>query len=80
MNVEFRYMESELYNLVPAVGEINGLRSNYSFAMIIGEKREFSTRDEEIENRKAEPRPEGAFLEVEDERTRASCNFRKVCE
>jgi deoxyribonuclease-1 len=51
-------MESDLYNLVPAIGEINGLRSNYSFAMIPGEKREFGTCDMEIENRKAEPRPE----------------------
>jgi deoxyribonuclease-1 len=51
-------MESDLYNLVPAIGEINGLRSNYSFAMISGEKREFGTCDMEIENRKAEPRPE----------------------
>ncbi len=51
-------MESDLYNLIPAIGEINGLRSNYSFAMISGEKREFGTCDMEIENRKAEPRPE----------------------
>ncbi len=51
-------MESDLYNLVPAIGEINGLRSNYSFAMIPGEKREFGTCDLEIENRKAVPRPE----------------------
>jgi deoxyribonuclease-1 len=57
-NIKFRYMESDLYNLVPAIGEINGLRSNYSFAMIPGEKREFGTCDMEIENRKAEPRPE----------------------
>lgn len=55
---EFRYMESDMYNLVPAVGEINGLRSNYSFAMIPGEKREFGSCDFEIEDRKAEPRPE----------------------
>ena len=44
-----------MYNLVPAVGEINGLRSNYSFAIIPGEKRDFGTCDMEIENRKAEP-------------------------
>jgi deoxyribonuclease-1 len=54
----FRYMESDLYNLVPAVGEINGLRSNYSFAIIAGEKREFGICDMEIEARKAEPPPQ----------------------
>jgi deoxyribonuclease-1 len=52
---KFRYMESDMYNLVPAVGEINGLRSNYSFTMIPGEKREFGLCDMEIEDRKAEP-------------------------
>jgi deoxyribonuclease-1 len=55
---KFRYMESDLYNLVPAIGEINGLRSNYSFAMIPGEEREFGTCDMEIKNRMAEPRSE----------------------
>jgi endonuclease I len=50
-------MESDLYNLVPAIGEISGLRSNFSFAMILGEKRKFCTCDMKIENRKAEPRP-----------------------
>jgi len=58
MIVKFRYMESDMYNLVPAVGEINGLRSNYSFGMIPGEKREFGECDMEIENRKVEPPPE----------------------
>lgn len=54
----FRYMEADAHNLVPAIGEINGLRSNYSFAMIPGEAREFGTCDMEIQNRKAEPPPQ----------------------
>ena len=49
MAPKFRYMESNLYNLVPAAGEIDGLRSNYSFAMILGEKRAFGKYDMEIE-------------------------------
>jgi len=55
--IKFRYMESDMYNLVPAVGEINALRSNYSFTIIPGERREFGECDMEIENRKAEPPP-----------------------
>ncbi len=55
ISMEYRYMQADMYNLVPAVGEINGLRSNYSFAMIPGEDRRFGTCDMEIENRKAEP-------------------------
>ena len=54
----FRYMEADLYNLVPAIGEINGLRSNYRVGMIPGEKRQFGACDMEIENRTAEPAPE----------------------
>ena len=45
----FRYMEADLYNLQPAIGEVNGLRSNYSMEMIPGEKREFGACDVEIE-------------------------------
>ena len=55
VNLKFRYMQADMYNLYPAVGEINGLRSNYSFAMIPGEPRQFGACDMEIENRKAEP-------------------------
>ena len=58
MSQEFRTMEADMYNLVPAVGELNGLRSNYSYSDIPGEKREFGNCDFEIEDRKAEPRPE----------------------
>ena len=56
--IQFRYMESDMYNLVPAVGEIKRLRSSYSYAIISGEKREFGECDIEIENRKAEPSPD----------------------
>ncbi len=57
MAIPFRYMESDMYNLVAAIGEINGLRSNYSYAMIPGEKRQFGKCDMEISGRKAEPPP-----------------------
>ena len=36
MAILFRYMEADLYNLYPAIGEVNGLRSNYSMVMIPG--------------------------------------------
>ena len=47
-------------NLVPAVGEINGNRSNYSFAMLEGEPRVYGACDFEVDfkARKAEPAPE----------------------
>lgn len=58
VNKQFRYMQADIYNLVPANGQINALRSNYSFAMIPGENRIFGNCDFEIENRKAEPKPD----------------------
>lgn len=54
----FRYMEADLYNLVPEAADTNRLRSNYDPAMIPDEKRAFGTCDIEIENRTFEPRPE----------------------
>lgn len=55
LNMQFRYMQADLHNLVPAIGEVNSLRSNYSFAMIPGEEKRFGSCDMEISDRKAEP-------------------------
>lgn len=51
VNKKFRTMEADMVNLVPAVGELNGDRSNYKFALISGEKRRYGTCDFEV-NRK----------------------------
>jgi deoxyribonuclease-1 len=50
-------MEADLRNLVPAIGEINGNRSNYSFTMLEGEPRVYGACDFEVDfkERKAEP-------------------------
>tara|TARA_B100001250_G_C19291091_1_gene567581 strand:+ start:380 stop:538 length:159 start_codon:yes stop_codon:yes gene_type:complete len=39
MNEEYRRMQADMFNLYLAIGEINGRRSNYSMAIIEGEKR-----------------------------------------
>ncbi len=53
----FRRMEADLYNLVPAVGELNGDRSNFRFGMIEGEPRVYGACDFEVDfkQRVAEP-------------------------
>lgn len=53
-------MTSDLHNLVPAVGELNGDRSNYRFGMIEGEPRVYGRCDFEVnfKLRRAEPSPE----------------------
>lgn len=57
MNIKFRYMLCDLYNLVPAIAEISVLRSNHRFGMIPEEAREFGGCDIEIKNQKIEPPP-----------------------
>jgi deoxyribonuclease-1 len=51
-NKKFKKAHNDLMNLVPAIGEINGDRSNYRFAMLQGEPRNYGSCDMEI-NRKA---------------------------
>jgi len=56
-NTKFKQMEADMHNLVPAIGEINGDRSNFRFGMIEGEKRAYGKVNMEIlfSNKKAEP-------------------------
>lgn len=55
MNRSYQLMQADMYNLVPAIGEINADRSNFSFGIVSGEKREYGACDFEIGNRTAEP-------------------------
>jgi deoxyribonuclease-1 len=57
MNPTYRLMQADMYNLRPEIGEINGLRSNYSFAMLGGDKSEFGACQVKIADRKIEPPP-----------------------
>lgn len=53
----FKAMESDMMNLVPAVGELNGDRSNFRYGMIEGEPRAYGRCDFEVDfkQRVAEP-------------------------
>ena len=57
-NLKFKAMEGDMHNLVPAIGEINGDRSNYKFAMLQGEGEKYGAVDFEIDfkNKRVEPR------------------------
>lgn len=54
---EFRRMEADLHNLVPAIGELNGDRSNFRFGLLEGEPRRYGQCDFEVDfkARVAEP-------------------------
>jgi len=53
----FKVAHNDLHNLYPAVGEVNGDRSNYKFGMISGEKRDYGKCDFEVDKdaKRAEP-------------------------
>jgi deoxyribonuclease-1 len=53
----FEAAHNDLFNLVPAVGEVNGKRSDFNWGMIPGEKREFGTCNFEVDSsiRRVEP-------------------------
>jgi len=57
MNATFQAMESDMFNLVPAIGELNGDRSNFRYGMIAGERRAYGEVDFEVDfkQRVAEP-------------------------
>ena len=45
---ELKAMEGDMHNLVPAVGEVNGDRSNYPYAIIEGKDRVYGVCDAEV--------------------------------
>ncbi|MBA6348338.1 endonuclease [Colwellia sp. BRX8-9] len=55
VNVEYRYMQADMFNLYPVIGAVNALRSNYNFTMLPGEESSFGSCAMKINNRKAEP-------------------------
>jgi deoxyribonuclease-1 len=55
MNIKFRFIQCDLYNLVPAIGEIKWLRSNYHYGMVAGENADFGNCDIEIAHGEIEP-------------------------
>ncbi len=54
----FNKMESDLYNLVPAIGEVNGLRRDYPVGLLPGVKPMFGLCQTKVAHGLIEPRPE----------------------
>lgn len=55
---KFRFMEADMHNLVPAIGELNADRSNFRYGIIEGEKRLYGQNidfEVDFKNRVAEP-------------------------
>lgn len=55
-NIQFRIMQSDMYNLYPSVGSVNAIRSNYNFAELSGENDIYiEPCDFKVQGRKVEP-------------------------
>ena len=55
VNPEYRLMQADMYNLYPAIGAVNAMRSNFNYQMLAGEQPTFGTCEMKIADRKAEP-------------------------
>lgn len=55
VNMEYRRMQSDMYNLAPAIGAVNALRQNYNFTMLPYAESDFGLCLMKIDNKKAEP-------------------------
>ncbi len=55
VNTEYRLMQSDMYNLYPAIGAVNAARSNYNFTILPDSLPSFGSCDMRIKNRKAQP-------------------------
>lgn len=65
-NAEFRQMEADLHNLVPAIGELNGDRSNLPYGIVNGESRAYGQKvnmEIDFKTRTAEP-PDSVYGDV----------------
>jgi deoxyribonuclease I len=57
-SVAFRYMEADMYNLYPEIGELNALRSNLPMGELQDETHSFGRCDVKLSDGAFEPRPE----------------------
>ena len=55
VNLEYRHMQADLFNLYPAIGAVNALRSNYNFTILPSTPSNFGSCSMKIKNRKSEP-------------------------
>ncbi|QUM79526.1 endonuclease [Moritella sp. 5] len=56
VNIAYRYMQADMYNLYPAIGAVNALRSNYNFtSQVTTEKNQFGSCPIKIKNKTVQP-------------------------
>ena len=69
-SAEFRRMESDLYNLYPAIGAVNAMRSNYRYALLPDVPPTFGSCAMKVARRRAEPPEEARGTIARSQRAR----------
>lgn len=54
-NAEFRYLQADMYNIFPAIGSVNGMKSFYNFQMLPNVESDFGSCQMKVGNKKVEP-------------------------
>lgn len=55
VNMEYRYMQADMYNLFPAIGAVNALRSNKQYSELPSTSPAFGTCEAKIDGNRFEP-------------------------
>lgn len=55
VNMAYRYMQSDMHNLFPAIGSINAARSNFQYSELPGVETSFGSCNVKIEGKRFEP-------------------------
>ena len=63
VSMEFRRMQADMYNLFPAIGSVNAVRSNYMYSELPGIEPAFGSCEAKVRGRRFEP-PDRAKGEV----------------
>lgn len=55
VNMEYRHMQADMYNLFPAVGAVNAVRSNKQYSALSGSESAFGTCPAKVDGNRFEP-------------------------
>lgn len=55
VNMEYRYMQADMYNLFPAIGSVNAVRSNKQYSALPGSESAFGSCPAKVDGNRFEP-------------------------
>ena len=55
VNLRYRYMQADMYNLFPAIGAVNAIRGNFQYSELPGVAPDFGSCEAKVDGRRFEP-------------------------